>query len=221
MLTVRIVAALVAAYALGGIPFALIISRRHGIDIREHGSGNTGATNVLRVLGTRAGVTVLILDLLKGTAAVGLASLLHPLVLGHDAHDWVMLGAAMLAVIGHTFSPYMGFRGGKGVATAAGTLLPIAPSAWFILLLLFVLVVYISRMVSLGSVFIALLFPMLCLLLYSDRPALVWFSLFAATLVIWRHRTNIVRIIRGEEAKIGEGQSDNEDSEASNEQHTR
>ncbi|MDA3935357.1 MAG: glycerol-3-phosphate acyltransferase, partial [Actinomycetota bacterium] len=93
METVRIVTALVAAYALGGIPFALLISRHYGVDIREHGSGNTGATNVLRVLGTRAGVTVLALDLLKGTAAVGLASLLHPVLLGHDVHDWVMLGA--------------------------------------------------------------------------------------------------------------------------------
>ncbi|MDA3935324.1 MAG: glycerol-3-phosphate acyltransferase, partial [Actinomycetota bacterium] len=135
----------------------------------------------------------------------GLASLLHPVLLGHDAHDWVMLGAAMCAVLGHTFSPYMGLQGGKGVATAAGALLPIAPSAWIILLLSFVLIVYISRMVSLGSVLMAIMFPMLCLLLYSDRPAVVWFSFLAASLVIWRHRLNISRIVRGEEAKIGEG----------------
>ncbi len=213
MLVARIALALVAAYLLGGTPFALIISRRHGVDIREHGSGNTGATNVLRVLGTRAGLTVLFLDLIKGTTAVGLTWLLMLGAVEADMLDWVLLGAAMCAVLGHTFSPFIGFRGGKGVATAAGALLPIAPTVWVLLFVSFVLIVYVGRMVSLGSILMAVEFPLLCVLLYPDRTPVVWFSFLAAALVLWRHRSNMARIIHGEETKIGQGVSSEADVE--------
>lgn len=199
----RIVVVLLVSYFIGAIPFAVIVGRAfYKVDVREHGSGNAGATNVLRVLGWQAGVAVLLLDALKGVAAVLFAMWVHPLHLGSTAYDWVLIGASFAAVLGHSYSPYLRFAGGKGVATAAGALLVVMPAAWPILFVTFASVVAISRMVSLGSVVIATLFPVLVLFFYSDRPALITFSLVAASLVIWRHRTNIARIARKEEAKI-------------------
>lgn len=193
----------VAAYLVGAIPFSVIIGRIFfKMDVRDHGSGNAGATNVMRVLGVKAAVVVLLLDMLKGVAAVVLASFWVPDGLGPLAQDWLLIGAAFAAVVGHSYSPYIGFAGGKGVATAAGALLIVTPLAWPILLFTFVGVIAASRMVSLGSITIAIEFPLLVLWLYGDRPALVTFSFVAAALVIWRHHSNIMRIARGEEAKI-------------------
>ncbi len=194
---------LAASYLVGAIPFSVIVGRVfYRIDVREHGSGNAGATNTMRVLGVKAAIAVLVLDLLKGVAAAATALLWTPSELGAVAQDWVLIGASFFAVLGHTYSPYLRFAGGKGVATAAGALLLVTPKAWPILLLTFIAVIAVSRMVSLGSVVIALQFPVLVLLLYGDRTALVIFSFVAASLVIWRHRSNIGRILRGEEAKI-------------------
>jgi len=194
---------LVASYLVGAIPFSVIVGRLFwGIDVREHGSGNAGATNTMRVLGVRAAVVVLVLDMLKGSAAAWLALVWTPAGLGATAEDWVLIGASFFAVLGHTYSPYLKFAGGKGVATVAGALLLVTPKAWPILLLTFVGVIALSRMVSLGSIVIAVEFPVLVLWLYGDRMALVIFSFVAASLVIWRHRSNIGRIVRGEEAKI-------------------
>lgn len=205
----RVAITLVVAYLIGATPFAVIVGRVfYGADVREHGSGNAGATNVMRVFGLKAGAAVLVLDALKGVGAVILASLVYPEHLGAAAHDWVLIGASFAAVLGHSYSPYLRFAGGKGVATAAGALLVLTPIAWPILFATFVAVVAISRMVSLGSVVVAVEFPVLVLLLYMDRPSLVTFSFVAATLVIWRHRSNIVRIARGEEAKISLGSRD-------------
>lgn len=194
---------LTAAYLVGAIPFSVIVGRIfHGVDVREHGSGNAGATNTMRVLGVRTAVAVLVLDMLKGVAAAALALVWTPSDLGVVAQDWVLIGASFFAVLGHTYSPYLRFAGGKGVATAAGALLLVAPTALPILVLTFVVVVAISRIVSLGSVVIAVEFPLLVVLLYGERTALVVFSFVAASLVIWRHRSNLGRIFRGEEAKI-------------------
>lgn len=204
LLIARIAAAHVVAYLLGGIPWSLIIGRRFfGIDPRDHGSGNLGATNTLRVLGARAGAAVFALDIAKGAAAVAMAMLIVPPgVLDPVWRDWVLIGAGMAAIVGHSYSPYAKFAGGKGVATAAGAIAVLMPLAWPILFLSFVLVVALSRMVSLGSVLIAIEFPLLILALYRDRPAFVTFAFVAAALVVWRHRANIGRIIRGEESKI-------------------
>lgn len=196
----------IVAYLLGAIPFALIVGKRiYSTDLREHGSGNLGATNVFRVLGWKAGLAVAVLDVAKGGAAVIVASFLHPVQMGPLVHDWVLIAAAIAAVLGHSYSPYIRFRGGKGVATAAGALLVITPLAWPILFLTFVLVIYLSRMVSLGSVTVAAIFPVLTLMLYGDRSAIVTMSFIAAAIVLWRHRSNIGRIVRGEEARIGKG----------------
>ena len=201
---VRIVAALAVSYLLGAIPFSLIVSKRFfGIDLREHGSGNLGATNTFRVLGARAGAAVFALDVGKGAAAVGAGMLL--LIgsgLSHDARDWALIGVAMASVVGHSYSPYIRLRGGKGVATAAGAIAVLMPLAWPLLFFTWLLVIALSRMVSLGSVIIAIQFPLLMWLLYRDRPAFLVFALITAAFVVWRHRSNLARIARGQEAKI-------------------
>lgn len=200
---VRIAAPLAVGYLVGGIPWALIVGKRFfGVDPREHGSGNLGATNVFRTLGFRAGLSVFALDIAKGAAAVALAMLVCPPEVQAHARDWVLIGVAMAAVLGHSFSPYIRFKGGKGVATAAGTIAVMLPLTWPILFLSFVALVAAWRMVSLASILIAAAFPLLTWLLYPDRPVMLVFALVAATLVIFRHRSNIGRIVRGEESKI-------------------
>lgn len=199
----RIAAPLVVGYLVGAIPWSLIIGKRfYRIDLREHGSGNLGATNVFRELGARPAIAVLLLDAGKGAAAVALAMLVCPSTVVGDARDWVLIGVSISAVLGHSFSPYIRFKGGKGVATAAGAVAVVMPYAFPILLLTFAAIVAGTKMVSLGSVSIAVEFPVLAWLLYGDRPALVVFSVVAALLVIGRHRTNIVRIWRGEERRL-------------------
>jgi len=214
---VRIAVPLVVAYLVGGIPWSLIIGKRFfGIDPRQHGSGNLGATNVLRTVGVRAAVVVLLLDIGKGALSVVVGMLFCPPTVTGNARDWVLIGVAMAAVLGHMYSPYIRFRGGKGVATAAGAVLVVMPLVWPILFLSFALVVALSRMVSLGSVIIAIEFPVLVWLLYPGRPAFQIFSVVAAVMVVFRHRSNIGRIYRGEESKISwsrRGEAVNGDSE--------
>jgi glycerol-3-phosphate acyltransferase PlsY len=199
----RAVVAGAAAYLMGAIPFSLIVGKLfYKIDLREQGSGNLGATNVYRVLGWKAGLAVAVLDVGKGALAVLVGTLLYPVAVDSNAHDWVRIAALICAVLGHSYSPYIRFRGGKGVATAAGGILFITPMAWPFLLLTFVLVIVIWRMVSLGSIAVAALFPALVMLLYGDRPAIILMSFIAAAIVLWRHRSNMGRIVRGEEARI-------------------
>lgn len=194
----------VVAYLLGAIPWALIIGKRfYGIDVRECGSGNLGATNVLRALGAKAAVATLVLDAAKGAAAVGVAVWLVPIATyGEPAHQWAMVVATLSAILGHSYSPYIGFRGGKGVATAAGALLILAPYTWPFLLGTWLVVLVIFRIVSLGSVIIAIEFPLLCLWLYPGDMPIIIFAFVTAALVVWRHHTNIARIFRGQEPKI-------------------
>jgi glycerol-3-phosphate acyltransferase PlsY len=203
-LALRLAAAAGFAYLLGGIPWALIIGLKfYKIDLRVEGSGNLGATNVLRVLGAKAAAVTLALDIAKGAAAVGLAVLLVPVVpFGDLAHEWAMLLATMAAILGHSYSPYIKLKGGKGVATAAGALLVLTPYPWPILLLTWLLVIAVFRMVSLGSIVIAIEFPLLCLVFYPGEWLLIGFATVAATLVVWRHRANIARIFRGQEPKV-------------------
>ena len=203
-LATRVLASVVFAYLVGGIPWALIIGLKfYRIDVRTQGSGNLGATNVLRVLGARAASATFVLDVAKGSAAVGLAWFLVPAdVFGAAAQQWVMIAATMAAILGHSYSPYIGFKGGKGVATAAGGLLVLTPLPWPILFLTWLLVIALFRMVSLGSVVIAIEYPLLCLWLYPGDLVIIGFAVVAAALVIWRHRTNIVRIVRGQEARV-------------------
>jgi glycerol-3-phosphate acyltransferase PlsY len=198
-----LVLAALVAYVIGSIPWAVIVVKVFwGQDIRTLGSGNTGATNVLRVFGTAPGVSVLLLDAAKGAAGVWFALLLAPTQWGADGRDWFMMLGAMAAIAGHSFSPFIGFRGGKGVATAAGAIVVLAPLVVPVMLVIFVIVVAMSKYVSAGSIAIAALFPVVCWLLYPNRMALLLFAVLTAALVLWRHRSNIRRIHLGEESKI-------------------
>jgi len=203
-LALRIAAGVGIAYLTGAIPWSLVIGRRfYGIDLREQGSGNLGATNVMRVLGWKAALVTLALDVAKGAVAVLAAWLIVPVSqFGVAANEWAMIAATLAAILGHSYSPYIGFKGGKGVATAAGALLFLTPLAWPILLLTFIIVLFVTRMVSLGSLVMAVEYPVLIWFLYpGDWPRLA-LAIAAAGLVIWRHSENIVRIIHGEESRI-------------------
>ncbi len=202
-IAVAISISLIVAFLIGAVPFALIVGKYgYKTDLREHGSGNLGATNVWRVLGWKAGLIVFFLDVAKGAAAAGVATVVNLSGLSADAKDWVLIVAAIAAVVGHSYSPYIHLRGGKGVAPAAGALLVITPLAWPILFATFLLIVFTTRIVSLASIIIAIEFPILAWLLYGDRPAIVTMSVIAASFVLWRHQSNIRRIFKGEEAKM-------------------
>ncbi|MCL5887627.1 MAG: glycerol-3-phosphate 1-O-acyltransferase PlsY [Actinobacteria bacterium] len=191
------------SYFVGAIPFALLIGKWFfATDVRNHGSGNLGATNVMRVLGWKAGLAVFLLDAAKGAVCVLFASVIHPAAAGEPMQDILYIGAMIAAVMGHSYSPYIGFRGGKGVATAAGAILVLTPAAWLGTFLTLVAVVAIFKMVSLGSIAAAIVYPVLTVAIYSDRPAIVAMAVLVAVLVIWRHRVNIVRIAKGQESRI-------------------
>lgn len=191
------------AYLLGAIPFTLIIGKVfYNIDPRKVGSGNLGATNSLRVLGWKAGVAVAILDVLKSVLALYIAKYLFssPELLTYQS--WAMVVAALCAILGHAFSPYIGFKGGKGVATAAGAMIALSPKIFLILLVVFVTTIAISRYVSLGSITVAALYPFVTYLMHSgDLPRLL-FSIITAVLVIYFHRSNIARLKAGTENKL-------------------
>lgn len=184
------------AYLIGSVSFGIIIAKLYrGIDIRDYGSGNTGFTNVLRVIGKGPSILVLCGDTLKGALAV-----LVGFFLG-DTYC-AMLGGLM-AMLGHTYPIYYRFRGGKGVATGLGVFLSLAPDVTVLALLIFLFTVWISRYVSLGSILAALSVPLLMLAFAKPSPILL-FGICGAFVVIYRHKSNIVRIYQGKENKIGE-----------------
>ncbi len=188
---------LIFAYLLGSIPFGYIITRFfHNTDIRKYGSGNIGATNVLRVYGWRSALPVFALDLIKGLAAVLLAGAVSDL-------PAVYLGAGFLAMAGHSFPVFLKFKGGKAMATSIGVL--IALSGWVTLIVIawFILVVYLTRYVSLGSMTAMILTPLLFFLLGFEL-SYVLFGIGAAILVVARHHENIGRLAKGSESKIGQ-----------------
>lgn len=183
-----------AAYLLGSIPFALLIGRMHGIDIRQHGSGNVGATNVVRVLGRGPGILCFVLDFLKGVTPVATGFALGvPL--------WGVLLAAAATILGHSRSIFLKFTGGKSVATGAGAIVAMAPLAGLGALALWGLVFSTSRIVSLASITAALSLPVLTLL--TRQPLeIVGFSAVAALYVVVRHRDNIRRLREGKEPRM-------------------
>ncbi|MGC8228914.1 glycerol-3-phosphate 1-O-acyltransferase PlsY [Pseudobacillus badius] len=181
------------AYLLGSIPSGLIIGKSFfGIDIREHGSGNLGATNSFRTLGVKAGIAVTLADILKGTAAT-----LLPLLFGSGL-DPLIPGVA--AVIGHMFPVFAGFRGGKAVATSGGVLLGVQPIMFLVIFLSFFLSLYLTKYVSLSSIIVAVVALTYAIILQNTPLILVVGIL--AFFVIYRHRANIVRIKNKTEPKI-------------------
>ncbi len=189
------------AYLIGSISFAIIFSKKFaGFDVRERGSNNAGTTNVLRTVGKKAAALTLICDILKGVVAVLLAMLAANIWQEADGELLKYL-AGLMAIIGHTFPVYYGFKGGKGVATSLGVLLVVNPQIGIICLVFALIIMIATRMVSLGSVLAATLFPILTVFMVDSFSAKV-ISILIALLVIFNHRSNIKRLKNGTENKI-------------------
>jgi glycerol-3-phosphate acyltransferase PlsY len=216
------------AFLCGSIPFGLIIAKAKGVNIREHGSGNIGATNVLRVVGKKYGITCLLLDALKGFIPVVLAISLirfegmkNPMsiaALAPYAQDFPMLTAqifqvvtGLCAVLGHNYSPWVGFKGGKGIATSAGVFIALMPAAIVILMVVWLLVFLVSRYVSLASIIAAAVLPLVTLWgswFHGKIQNGTWnkplfaFTVVIAVLAVWKHRGNIGRLRNGTEHRF-------------------
>ena len=219
------------AFLLGSIPFGLIIAKAKGVNIRDHGSGNIGATNVLRVIGKKYGITCLLLDALKGFIPVMLAvnliqiagrenqlhfAALDPLALILPAAQQfkgqlIHVLTALAAVLGHNYSPWVGFKGGKGIATSAGVLLALMPAGIGLLVVVWLIAFGISRYVSLASIIAAAALPLITIYgsWFHGRIAdgtwnkpLFFFSLVIAILAIWKHQSNIQRLLAGTEHRF-------------------
>jgi len=213
ILVFKYLAIAVVAYLLGAIPFGLIIGKRMAnVDIRQHGSGNIGATNVFRTLGTKLGLLTALLDLGKAALAVWLSMLIVGddvlIVAGHDIHvQSAQCLAAIMVMVGHNWSAYIGFKGGKGVACFIGGLLVINWMVALVGLAAGVIVILITRYVSLGSMLASLcvLLAMVVLaLLAVVAPLYALYGLVAAGLIIYQHRANITRLQAGTELKLGD-----------------
>ena len=185
----------IVAYLIGSIPFGYLIVRgKMGADIRQTGSGGTGATNVSRRAGKFAGVLTLVLDALKGSAAVFIAARVT-----HS--DWIVAAAAIAVLVGHIFPVWLGFRGGKGVATGAGVFLVLAPFALLCAGVLFLAIVFFTRYVSLGSMIAAATIPFFVWLRSDSFPLLI-VAVVGALLIVFAHRGNIRRLAHGTESQI-------------------
>lgn len=233
----------IASFLIGSIPFGLLIAKSKGVDIRSHGSGNIGATNVLRVIGKGPGITCLVLDLLKGFIPVVIA--INLLRFGDDLPmkylqvpalinltdpfpassqfkvQLIHILTALFAILGHNYSPWIGFKGGKGIATTAGAFLGLLPFATLLLILIWVVVLVLTRYVSVASITAGIFLPVLTHLgtRYhrvddSDETSptlwesgtwnkpLFFFALFAGLMAVWKHRSNVTRLREGTENRI-------------------
>ena len=191
-------------YLLGSLPCGYLAGRwLKGIDIRQHGSGSTGATNVLRQVGKGPALVVFLLDVLKGTAAVVLART----TLGPEAHGW-LVAAGLAALAGHIWPVWLGWKGGKAVAPGLGMLLGLLPAVGLACLGIFLTILSTTRIVSISSVIAALTLPFLMLAAGTGRQptpiAYLLLGVVAAAMVIWRHRSNMQRLIQGTEPRIGQ-----------------
>lgn len=200
--------ALALSYVMGSIPAAYLAGRVRGVDLRRHGSGNLGATNVLRVLGVPAGLTVFAVDVAKGAMPVLVLPALtsvppRGLIAWGEPHVWIGVLCGVAAILGHARPVFLGFRrGGKGVATAGGVFLALAPVPTILALMVFAVALLASGYVSLGSLMAAVMLPLLLLLTTGMSP-LFAVSAVVAAFVFWTHRPNIERLRRGEEHRFG------------------
>jgi glycerol-3-phosphate acyltransferase PlsY len=199
----RLLLVVIIAYLIGSIPFGyLIVRAQGGGDVRETGSGGTGATNVSRRAGKAAGVFTLVLDALKGVIAVAVARLM----LDADNTDWFVAAAAIAVIVGHVFPVWLGFRGGKGVATGVGVFLSLAPIAVLLAGVIFVAVVAVTKYVSLGSILAAATIPLFVWLfvLEVELKPLLAAAIAGASLIVFAHRGNIARLLSGTEPRISD-----------------
>lgn len=195
---------LILAYLIGSIPTAVWVSRYFfQIDIREHGSGNAGATNTFRILGTKAGSFVFLFDFLKGFVAVDLAYLIAHYQMDNMALTNFQVGLGIFAVLGHIFPIWANFKGGKGIATLFGMILAIQPIVALCLVAVFFIILFTTRYVSLSSITASLAFPVLILFIFRE-PEIMYkiFAISAAILVVLSHHKNISRLVAGNENKV-------------------
>jgi acyl phosphate:glycerol-3-phosphate acyltransferase len=194
----------VLAYILGSIPSAVWIGKMfHNIDVRDHGSGNAGATNVIRVLGWKTGIPVMVIDLVKGWTAAMLPQFFHTAAEGSALLTNLQILTGVIAITGHIFPVFAGFRGGKGVATVFGVLFAIQPVLTLCCVGVFLTVVLITGIVSLSSMSAGIAFPVL-LFLFFDTPSMIFkiFSIIVAIALLITHRKNIGRLLKGEESRL-------------------
>lgn len=195
----------IIAYCLGSISFSVIVSKKMaGFDVRKKGSKNAGSTNVLRTVGKKAALITLICDILKGVLAILIAVLLGNIF---NVNDKVLLIqiAGILVILGHTFPVFFGFKGGKGVATAIGVLLVINWQIALICIVFAIVLIILTKTVSMGSIAAAILFPVLTLFItnhYIVTGNYIIFAIIIALIVVYNHRSNISRILKGEENKL-------------------
>ena len=190
----------VAGFLIGGIPSGLLMGRLFGgADLRKTGSRNIGATNAFRVLGAMPALLTLICDLLKGYLPLLILKAVNP-------HQWLLICLGLAAIIGHDFSPYLKFKGGKGVATSLGVFLFFSPEAILISLIFWIVVVALIRIVSLASIGAGLILPVAVYFMHYPRPVFIA-ALFAGLLLIIRHKKNIGRLCRGEEKRLVRSES--------------
>ncbi len=196
-----------AAYLLGSIPTGYLVARAKGIDIRKVGSGNMGATNVFRVLGKTAGIFVLVIDGLKGWAACELVShfVLQNFVRdkSFQTEEYLKIIAGLSAILGHNYTCWLKFKGGKGVATSAGVLAALFPKEFFVCVAIWAVIFVLSRYVSLASVGAAITLPITAW--YFERsPAMEMVALFMGALAVYKHKANIQRLLNGTENRVGQ-----------------
>ncbi len=194
-MTTTAIICIIVSYLVGAIPFGLLLSRSSGVDVRTAGSGNIGATNVARLLGKKMGIMTLLLDIGKGFLPIYGASLI---LKGDPYHDIFVALCGAATVIGHSYPVYLGFKGGKGVATGLGVFLFLAPPALLFSLVLFIIVVKVSGFVSLGSLLASAAIPFWLYLLDEPGWKLV-LSGFIAIIIWWKHSANIKRLLSGTE----------------------
>lgn len=196
----------VAAYVLGSIPTGFLVAKARGIDIRSIGSGNIGATNVFRYFGVVAGVVVLLIDALKGFLAVAVVTRLCWHIFGATgsvlSHEWLEIIAGLAAVLGHNYTCWLHFKGGKGIATSAGVLVALVPYALLIILGIWILVLGLTRFVSLASICASAALPFATWVTGGSFTMIAITSAMTA-LAIYKHKPNIQRLLNGTESRIG------------------
>jgi len=203
LLTLPNIIGLILAYLVGSIPSAVWVGRQfYGIDVREFGSGNAGATNTFRVLGKKPGIAVLIMDVLKGFLAVKLAYIVGDY--SSDSPEFIdfELALAVCGLMGHIFPVYVGFRGGKGIATMLGILIGVHPQAALICAIVFIITLVLSGYISLSSMMAGITFPIVIMVFYSTNSSINIFSLAVAVIILITHQRNIERILSKEESKV-------------------
>ncbi len=196
--------AIFIAYLIGSVPSAVWVGKIfYGIDVREYGSGNAGATNTFRVLGKNAGIPVLLLDVAKGYFALQLASVFESYLPGTQQFINFKLSLGIAALLGHIFPIFAGFRGGKGVATLLGILLGVHPGAALVCAIVFIITLLLTNYVSLSSMLASIVYPFAIMLIFNETiPTVNIFAMSVAVLVLVTHQKNIERLLNGTESKV-------------------